>query len=85
MTRWLSGLFAVACFAFAGAAQAGFNVLVKQPMVDAGKVALIGYCFGGMVGVDFGSTARRSPRSLQSTARSPAIPRAGRRMSKASS
>jgi dienelactone hydrolase len=29
---------------------------VKNPMVDAGKVALIGYCFGGMVGVDFGST-----------------------------
>jgi dienelactone hydrolase len=25
-------------------------------MVDASKIALIGYCFGGMVGVEFGST-----------------------------
>jgi dienelactone hydrolase len=37
-------------------AQAGYDALIKQPMVDAGKVALVGYCFGGMVGVDFGST-----------------------------
>ena len=37
-------------------AQAGYDVLIKNPMVDASKVALIGYCFGGMVGVDFGST-----------------------------
>lgn len=28
-------------------ATAGLNVLVKQPQVDAGKVAAIGYCFGG--------------------------------------
>jgi dienelactone hydrolase len=37
-------------------AQAGYDTLLKNPMVDAGKVALVGYCFGGMVGVDFGST-----------------------------
>jgi dienelactone hydrolase len=37
-------------------AQAGYDTLVKNPMVDITKVALIGYCFGGMVGVDFGST-----------------------------
>lgn len=37
-------------------AQAGYDVLVKQAMVDGSKVALVGYCFGGMVGVDFGST-----------------------------
>ncbi len=37
-------------------AQAGYDALVKQPMVDASKIALVGYCFGGMVGVDFGST-----------------------------
>ena len=37
-------------------AQAGYDTLVKNPMVDATKVALVGYCFGGMVGVDFGST-----------------------------
>jgi dienelactone hydrolase len=36
--------------------QAGFDALVKQPMVDAGKVALIGYCFGGDIGIVFGST-----------------------------
>ncbi len=36
--------------------QAGYDTLVKNPMVDASKVALIGYCFGGDVGVVFGST-----------------------------
>jgi dienelactone hydrolase len=36
--------------------QAGFDTLIKNPMVDASKVALIGYCFGGAVGVEFGST-----------------------------
>ena len=37
-------------------AQAGYDTLIKNPMVDASRVALIGYCFGGMVGVEFGST-----------------------------
>ena len=37
-------------------AKAGYDTLIKNPMVDASKVALIGYCFGGMVGVEFGST-----------------------------
>ena len=37
-------------------AQAGYDALVKHARVDATKVALVGYCFGGMVGVDFGST-----------------------------
>ena len=36
--------------------QAGFDALVKNPMVDPTRVALIGYCFGGAVGVEFGST-----------------------------
>jgi dienelactone hydrolase len=36
--------------------QAGYDTLIKNPMVDASKVALIGYCFGGAVGVEFGST-----------------------------
>src|SRR5205085_7104204 len=36
--------------------QAGFDTLVKNPMVDASKIARIGYCFGGAVGVEFGST-----------------------------
>lgn len=30
-------------------AKAGLDQLVKQPNVDAGKVAAIGYCFGGIV------------------------------------
>jgi dienelactone hydrolase len=37
-------------------AKVGYDILLKNPMVDAAKVALIGYCFGGMVGVEFGST-----------------------------
>jgi dienelactone hydrolase len=36
--------------------QAGYDALIKNPMVDASKVALVGYCFGGAVGVEFGST-----------------------------
>ena len=36
--------------------QAGFDTLIKNPMVDASKIALIGYCFGGSVGVEFGAT-----------------------------
>ena len=36
--------------------QAGYDALLKSPMVDPAKVALVGYCFGGAVGVEFGST-----------------------------
>jgi dienelactone hydrolase len=36
--------------------QAAYDTLLKNPMVDPAKVALIGYCFGGGVGVEFGST-----------------------------
>src|SRR5437588_1935603 len=36
--------------------RAGYDALIKNPMVDASKVVLIGYCFGGAVGVEFGST-----------------------------
>src|SRR3981189_2881317 len=35
---------------------AGFDALVNNPMAHAPKVGLIGYCFGGGVGVEFGST-----------------------------
>ena len=38
-------------------AQAGYDALAKLPMVDATRIALIGYCFGGAVGVEFGSTS----------------------------
>ena len=36
--------------------KAGYDALVKNPLVDASKVALVGYCFGGDVGLEFGST-----------------------------
>ena len=36
--------------------QAAFDVLVKNPMVDPSKIALIGYCFGGGVGIEFAGT-----------------------------
>jgi dienelactone hydrolase len=36
--------------------QAGYDTLLKNPMVDPARVALIGYCFGGAVGVEFGAT-----------------------------
>jgi dienelactone hydrolase len=34
-------------------AQAGFDVLRANPMVDTAKVATVGYCFGGAVGMEF--------------------------------
>jgi len=33
-------------------AQAGFDVLKAQPMVDPAKLASVGYCFGGTVGIE---------------------------------
>jgi dienelactone hydrolase len=36
--------------------KAGYDTLLKNPMVDASKVALIGYCFGGSTGVEFAAT-----------------------------
>ncbi len=36
--------------------QAGYDALAKLPMVDAGRIAAIGYCFGGDIGIEFGST-----------------------------
>ncbi len=36
--------------------QAGYDAITKHPLVDASRVALIGYCFGGSVGLEFGST-----------------------------
>ena len=37
-------------------ATAGFDVLKANPMVDAAKIAVIGYCFGGTVGVELAET-----------------------------
>jgi dienelactone hydrolase len=34
--------------------QAGFDTLLKNPMIDPARIALIGYCFGGEVGMEFG-------------------------------
>ena len=36
--------------------QAGWDALSKHPLVDAGRIAAIGYCFGGDVSLEFGST-----------------------------
>lgn len=33
-------------------AQAGLDAMLKNPMIDASRVALIGYCFGGTVGIE---------------------------------
>jgi dienelactone hydrolase len=33
--------------------QAGFDVLRQNPMVDPAKLAVVGYCFGGTVAVEF--------------------------------
>jgi dienelactone hydrolase len=37
-------------------AVAGFEVLKSSPMVDATKLAIVGYCFGGTVGVELSET-----------------------------
>jgi dienelactone hydrolase len=37
-------------------ARAGYDAMLKNPLVDPTKIALVGYCFGGLVGVEFGST-----------------------------
>lgn len=37
-------------------AQAGFDVLRRNPMVDPAKIAVVGYCFGGTVAVEFAET-----------------------------
>lgn len=36
--------------------KAGYDALARHPMVDAARIAAIGYCFGGAVGVEFGAT-----------------------------
>ena len=43
-------------------AQAGFDALMRNPMVDASRIALIGYCFGGTVGVEIGLRRRAARR-----------------------
>ncbi|HEY2135746.1 MAG TPA: dienelactone hydrolase family protein [Xanthobacteraceae bacterium] len=37
-------------------AEAGFEVLRHNPMVDPAKLAVVGYCFGGTVAVEFAET-----------------------------
>ena len=45
--------------------KAGFDALASHPLVDGGKIAAIGYCFGGAVGVEFGATG--APLALNAT------------------
>jgi dienelactone hydrolase len=37
-------------------ARAGYDAMAKLPMVDADRIAAIGYCFGGDIGVEFGAS-----------------------------
>jgi dienelactone hydrolase len=37
-------------------AVAGFDVLKANPLVDAAKLAVVGYCFGGTVGIELAET-----------------------------
>ena len=37
-------------------AQAGFDVLRENPMVDSARLAMVGYCFGGTVAVELAGT-----------------------------
>jgi dienelactone hydrolase len=37
-------------------ATAGFDVLKANPLVDASKIAVVGYCFGGTVAVELAET-----------------------------
>jgi dienelactone hydrolase len=37
-------------------AQAGLDVLRQNPMVDAAKIAVVGYCFGGTVAIELAET-----------------------------
>ena len=37
-------------------ARAGFDVLARNPMVDAQRIAIIGYCFGGTVAMELAET-----------------------------
>ena len=36
--------------------QPGFDLLKSNPMVDPAKIAVVGYCFGGTVGIELAET-----------------------------
>ena len=40
-------------------AKAGFDILRQNPMVDPARLAMVGYCFGGTVAVEFAEEASR--------------------------
>ena len=43
-------------------ARSGFDVLAKHAMVDATKIAVVGYCFGGTVAVELAETGSAGAR-----------------------
>ena len=63
--------------------QAGYDALLKNPVVDPAKVALIGYCFGGGVGIESARPACRWSPMSRSTARSATTTPDGRRTPRA--
>jgi dienelactone hydrolase len=55
--------------------QAGFDILRQNPLVDTSKIAVLGYCFGGTVAIEFATSwARRSSEPSRFTAASAISP-----------
>jgi hypothetical protein len=66
-------------------ATAGFDILKANPMVDASKIAVIGYCFGAPLVSSLRKPVCRSLASSRSTARSATSRPRPRRTSRAAS
>ncbi len=60
---------------------AGFDILRDNKRVDPAKIALVGYCFGGNVAVEFAEQGLSSSEPLSSMAASATSPRVRPRIS----